>query len=70
MALVKGLKVANSKYFCLFCKYPKDSCGNLNLQWKISENKKDIFLIILSIYKTEFDKREGEINFITNTVRS
>ncbi|GBC36175.2 hypothetical protein GLOIN_2v1763541 [Rhizophagus irregularis DAOM 181602=DAOM 197198] len=42
MALVKGLKAANSKYFCLFCECPKDSRGNLNLQWNISENKKGI----------------------------
>ncbi|POG53961.1 hypothetical protein GLOIN_2v1792135 [Rhizophagus irregularis DAOM 181602=DAOM 197198] len=42
MALVKGLKAANSKYFCLFCECPKDLRGNLNLQWNISENKKGI----------------------------
>ena len=47
MALVKGLKAANSKYFCLFCECPKDSRGNLNLQWNISENKKGICLLIL-----------------------
>lgn len=50
MALVKGLKAANSKYFCLFCECPKDSHGNLNLQWNISENKKGIYLIIY-LYK-------------------
>ncbi|CAB4437992.1 unnamed protein product [Rhizophagus irregularis] len=42
MALVKGLKAANSKYFCLFCECPKDSRGNLNLRWNISENKKGV----------------------------
>jgi hypothetical protein len=43
MALVKGLKAANSKYFCLFCECPKDLRGNLNLQWNIMENKKGIY---------------------------
>ncbi|POG60491.1 hypothetical protein GLOIN_2v1787807 [Rhizophagus irregularis DAOM 181602=DAOM 197198] len=42
MALVKGLKAANSKYFCLFCECLKDSRGNLNLRWNISENKKGV----------------------------
>ncbi|RGB30423.1 hypothetical protein C1646_765376 [Rhizophagus diaphanus] len=42
MALVKGLKAENSKYFCLFCECPKDLRGNLNLRWNISENKKGV----------------------------
>lgn len=51
MALVKGLKAANSKYFCLFCECPKDSRGNLNLQWNISENKKGIYYAAVSFMK-------------------
>ncbi|RGB27558.1 hypothetical protein C1646_768948 [Rhizophagus diaphanus] len=42
MALVMGIKAANSNFFCLYCEYSKELCSNMNHSWNITGNKKDI----------------------------
>lgn len=40
MALVMGIKAANSNFFCLYCEYPKELRSNMNHSWNITGNKK------------------------------
>ena len=39
MALVMGIKAANSNFFCLYCECPKESRSDINRSWNITGNK-------------------------------
>ena len=40
MALIMGIKAANSNFFCLYCECAKELRSNMNLLWNITGNKK------------------------------
>ncbi len=40
MALVMGIKAANSNFFCLYCECPKELRSDMNRSWNITGNKK------------------------------
>jgi hypothetical protein len=40
MALIMGIKAANSNFFCLYCECSKELHSDINRSWSITGNKK------------------------------
>lgn len=40
MALIMGIKAANSNFFCLYCECSKELRSDMNRSWSITGNKK------------------------------
>ncbi len=46
MALIMGIKAANSNFFCLYCECSKELRSDMNHSWSITENKKGNNIIL------------------------